>query len=355
MTRFPFLLLALLVASTACGQEIQFRTSYLSNGQEVEMVLANETSRTVHQVSIEGQLGGKGKLFLDGNACSVNQFGDRTSCTEVFYPPLDVTLEQVAIKDPQGTGRKLYSVNTDGIVRNYSIRLVVPATGKGAPRLLLNSHIAPEIVIRNLTLETCATKLYADEARKRVGKTKTVSIVNFGYDPPIVTVNVGDSVKWINEDDSAHTATRSKSPAFDTGLLQPGEEKKVTFHEASGKLGFEYFCSPHPFMQARVIVLAADRGEPEKIDAKAPGFQLAQTHGCFKCHSVDEHKVGPAYSAIADRYRDSASAHEKLTDTIKHGGKGNWRNEVRGSTMPPHSRQLSNEEVAELTKWLMKQ
>jgi plastocyanin len=86
--------------------------------------------------------------------------------------------------------------------------------------------------------------------------TVTIRIANFVYDPATATVSVGDSVVWENGDVMAHTATRTDDPAFDTGFLaQNATSAPVTFSEASKGDGFEYFCTPHPFMRGRIVVV----------------------------------------------------------------------------------------------------
>ena len=85
--------------------------------------------------------------------------------------------------------------------------------------------------------------------------TKTVNIENFAYDPATLTIELGDSVKWINKDNMVHTATRTDQPAFDTGSLHHNQESgEIQFTELSSGTGFGYRCTPHPFMEGSIIV-----------------------------------------------------------------------------------------------------
>jgi len=74
--------------------------------------------------------------------------------------------------------------------------------------------------------------------------------------PPVVTINVGDTVAWANEDTAAHTVTGG-SPAdgpsgvFDSSLILGGALYSHTFEEAGS---FEYFCMVHPWMVGTVKV-----------------------------------------------------------------------------------------------------
>ncbi|MGE5594746.1 MAG: plastocyanin/azurin family copper-binding protein [Hyphomicrobiales bacterium] len=56
-----------------------------------------------------------------------------------------------------------------------------------------------------------------------------------------------------------HTATSDAgvSPAFDTGMLQPGQSGSVTFNSAGT---FTYFCQVHPNMHGTITVQAASTG-----------------------------------------------------------------------------------------------
>ncbi len=76
------------------------------------------------------------------------------------------------------------------------------------------------------------------------------------YIPASVTVNVGDTVEWVNSDTAAHTVT-SGSPAngpsgvFDSSLVMGGATYAFTFDEAGS---YDYFCMVHPWMIGDVQV-----------------------------------------------------------------------------------------------------
>jgi plastocyanin len=77
----------------------------------------------------------------------------------------------------------------------------------------------------------------------------TVSIVNFDYLPPVITADVGELVRWINESDNYHTVT-SGTPfdpepgsIFDSGFFGPLGSYTFTFDTAGN---YDYFCTLHP-------------------------------------------------------------------------------------------------------------
>lgn len=77
-----------------------------------------------------------------------------------------------------------------------------------------------------------------------------VEIKDFAFSPATLTVKVGDTVTWTNQDSVGHSAT-SDDGSFDTGVLAQGESNTVTFTEAGT---FNYHCTPHPNMKATVVV-----------------------------------------------------------------------------------------------------
>jgi len=83
-------------------------------------------------------------------------------------------------------------------------------------------------------------------------------------------------------------------------------------------------------------------------ESHAQGEELARTSDCFSCHAVDHTVVGPAFDAVAQRYRGQADAAPKLEAKIKAGGSGNWG----AVPMTPHPA-LSHEQLAALVEWVL--
>lgn len=78
----------------------------------------------------------------------------------------------------------------------------------------------------------------------------SVSIKDFKYGPPSLSVNKGTMVTFTNQDSTEHTATASDG-AFDTGSIGQGQEKSVTLEDAGT---FSYVCTFHPFMRGTITV-----------------------------------------------------------------------------------------------------
>jgi plastocyanin len=83
-----------------------------------------------------------------------------------------------------------------------------------------------------------------------------VTIAGFAFSPGTVTVSVGDTVTWTNNDNVGHTAT---GDGFDTGTIGGGSSASVTFDTVGT---FAYHCSIHPTMNGTVVVKAASGGKP---------------------------------------------------------------------------------------------
>jgi plastocyanin len=75
-----------------------------------------------------------------------------------------------------------------------------------------------------------------------------VSIVNMAFSPDQLTVQVGDTVTWTNNDSVPHTVTGAD---FDSGAMATGATYSYTFVKAGT---FDYTCTIHPQMLARVTV-----------------------------------------------------------------------------------------------------
>jgi plastocyanin len=81
-------------------------------------------------------------------------------------------------------------------------------------------------------------------------KPVAVEIKDFAFSPPTITVAIGTTVTWTNQDSVNHTVT-SKTGAFESGTLSNGSSFSFTFNTAGD---YEYHCSIHTGMVGQVIV-----------------------------------------------------------------------------------------------------
>jgi plastocyanin len=77
-----------------------------------------------------------------------------------------------------------------------------------------------------------------------------VTIDNFTFTAPELTVAVGTTVKWVNHDDIPHSVV-DKNKAFWSKALDTDDSYSYTFASAGT---FDYFCGLHPHMVGKIIV-----------------------------------------------------------------------------------------------------
>jgi amicyanin len=76
-----------------------------------------------------------------------------------------------------------------------------------------------------------------------------VTIDNFTFSPPELTVKVGDTVTWTNHDDIPHTIVSAGK--FRSKTLDTDNTYSFTFASAGD---YKYFCSLHPHMTGMIKV-----------------------------------------------------------------------------------------------------
>ena len=79
-----------------------------------------------------------------------------------------------------------------------------------------------------------------------------VHISNFTFGPKAVTVTVGQTITWTNDDDIPHTVVATDK-SFRSKVLDTGQSFSFTFTKP-GQVA--YFCSLHPMMTGKVTVTA---------------------------------------------------------------------------------------------------
>lgn len=81
--------------------------------------------------------------------------------------------------------------------------------------------------------------------------THNIEISGFSFQPATLTIKKGDTVKWTNQDSTSHTVTSDSGSELDSELLSNEQSYSHTFNEAGT---FDYYCTPHPSMKAKIIV-----------------------------------------------------------------------------------------------------
>jgi plastocyanin len=77
-----------------------------------------------------------------------------------------------------------------------------------------------------------------------------ITIDNFTFTPPALTISVGTTVTWINHDDIPHSVAE-KDRLFKSPVLDTNEKFSYTFTKVGT---VEYFCGIHPHMTGKITV-----------------------------------------------------------------------------------------------------
>ena len=85
----------------------------------------------------------------------------------------------------------------------------------------------------------------------RTPQTYSINIENFAFSQMEIRIKKGDKVVWTNKDSVSHTITSDSASELNSGFLGGGESYSHTFNTAGT---FNYHCTPHPYMKAKVIV-----------------------------------------------------------------------------------------------------
>jgi len=106
-----------------------------------------------------------------------------------------------------------------------------------------------------------------------------VSIVDFAFSPPVITITAGTVVTWTNLGSFAHTTTSDagSSDPWDSGSLGPNGIFTRTFN-IPGTYG--YHCAIHLSMQGTVVVLAPPQA-PVAINVAGPSGGAADSAHAF--------------------------------------------------------------------------
>ncbi|MFC0437457.1 plastocyanin/azurin family copper-binding protein [Kutzneria buriramensis] len=88
-----------------------------------------------------------------------------------------------------------------------------------------------------------------------VAATQAVTMAQYAFAPAAITVHVGDTVTWTNQDQAPHDVTTTSAPVpLHSPTLSTGQSWTYTFGQAGT---YAYICSIHPDMKAQITVLAA--------------------------------------------------------------------------------------------------
>ncbi len=119
--------------------------------------------------------------------------------------------------------------------------------------------VMEEETVEEETMEETEVEMSAEVSVPSGSSTPGCEETDECFLPSIVTVGVGGTVTWTNDDTAAHTVTSgnlSTDPdnvgtVFDSSIFMSGKTFENTFDEAGE---YDYFCVVHPWMTGKVIV-----------------------------------------------------------------------------------------------------
>jgi plastocyanin len=85
------------------------------------------------------------------------------------------------------------------------------------------------------------------------GTTVEVDMKNILFVPEKITARVGQTVRWTNSDDVAHTVKAKKGADFESKVISKGKTYKAKLTKTST---IDYVCTIHPSQTGTISVVA---------------------------------------------------------------------------------------------------
>jgi plastocyanin len=99
---------------------------------------------------------------------------------------------------------------------------------------------------------------------------------NPDYDPDPISVKKGDGVEWTNQDNVPHTVTSKQAGAFDSSIINAGAKWLLNTARLQ-PAQYEYYCSIHPFMGAKLVVTNGAAATPGQSSGNTTTMAQAGT------------------------------------------------------------------------------
>ena len=95
-----------------------------------------------------------------------------------------------------------------------------------------------------LLMNNCSTV-----PKKPAQRAFIVEIKQMKFQPEEITIQVGDTVIWINRDLVAHDVTEKAGKTWTSSLLSPGKSWSLVVNRSAN-----YYCSIHRVMNGRLLL-----------------------------------------------------------------------------------------------------
>ena len=188
------------------------------------------------------------------------------------------------------------------------------------------------------TFENTGTYEVSLKVTDAQGKWDTVKmLVNVGNEPPLVMWDLGGKNRSFYQPGDV---LNYKIVVDD---MEEGTLANTGIAPASVSTTMDYLVAG--FDMARFFQKTQNADNQAEF---AKGKTLIDRSDCKTCHALDRLVNGPAYQAIAERYRNNPSVAGKIARKIINGGGGSWGTTV----MTPHP-QLSEADAGEIVRWIL--
>ena len=156
------------------------------------------------------------------------------------------------------------------------------------------------------------TVTFAASDTKGERNTQTLEL-KAGNEPPVtdITITKGNKTFFF--------ANKPLEYKVDVSDKEDGSVSAGTIPVDEVSMNFDY--APEGFDP---IEIAQNRVATDEWSEFSTGLRLINTSDCKSCHMIDKKSVGPAYNDVAAKYKNDASAPEKLASKIITGGGGVW-------------------------------
>lgn len=101
------------------------------------------------------------------------------------------------------------------------------------------------------------------------------------------------------------------------------------------------------YIESEDLEEASDEGHQVITEAMS-AKNIIGSFDCQACHTINSTSIGPAYTAVAERYQDSTDVEPYLADQIINGSSGVWGDRA----MPAHS-ELSETDARRIVSWIL--
>ncbi|MCX5604217.1 cupredoxin family copper-binding protein [Streptomyces phaeochromogenes] len=139
--------------------------------------------------------------------------------------------------------------------------------------------------------------------------TYRVAMKGYAFSPAALTVPVGSTVTWTNQDTAPHDVKTTSGPvSIHSPMLQKGQSWSFTFTTAGS---YGYYCTVHPDMTARIVVQAAPTpAAPTHTHTESDGHESGTGAGTG-AGSGTGHHTAPTTSAASPAGRSKSTTPTK--------------------------------------------